>query len=849
MKRVVLKGILGRKFRTILTAFAIVLGVAMVSGSYVLTDTISKAFNVIFASSYSQTDAVISGKKVVQYSQSGNALVSPDVLSLVRNVDGVGAASGEIIDYTGNSDQAKILDKQGNVITGNGNPTFGFGIDPDQPRFNPLKLTVGRWADGKDEVVIDAATADKYGFHVGDRVNIAVGGIHRFRLVGIAKFGDVASVGGATISIFDPTTARAVLNKDGFDIVSVSAKPGVSAAELIANLKPVLPSTVQVQTGNEQAKSDEQGVATFIKLIRYVLLGFGGVALFVGGFVIFNTLSITVAQRTRELATLRTLGASRRQVLRSVVLESLVLGVGASVVGLACGIGLAQGLSALFKALNLALPEASMVIAPRTVIVSIGMGTLVTVAAGLFPAIRATRIAPVAAVREGGAGSTGQTSRRSIIAALAVVGASVASLGFGLYVSGVPTPLRILSLVGGALALFVGTAMVAPRLVKPLASVVGRPAAAFGGVAGRLARGNAIRNPGRTAATAAALMIGLALVTFVSVLATALRGSDAKAITRQLNADYVAVTQNGWASLPTGVGKGIAATPGVQVASSVRGEQASVNGSDILVSGVDPATIANVYRFDWKEQASLARLDGTGAIVSKTMASDKHLRVGSSFVLTTPAGTKFDLRVHGIYAPPRFDPLLGQVVLTTETFDRHFQRPSDSLVLVRSTRSETELAAAVTKYPDARVLTRSAFITDRTKDMQNLLNMLYVLLALSVVVSLFGMVNTLVLSVFERTREIGMMRAIGLTRRQTRRMVRHESVITALIGAALGIPVGIGLAAGVVGALAKYGLSLSIPIGPLVTFGIVAAVAGIIAAVMPARRAARLDVLTALQYE
>ena len=228
MKRVALKGILGRKLRTVLTAFAIVLGVAMVSGSYVLTDTISKAFNTIFASSYSQTDAVISGKKVVQYSQSGNALVSPALLSRVTKVDGVGAASGEIIDYTGNSDQAKILDKQGNVITGNGNPTFGFGIDPAQPRFNPMKLTVGRWADGKGEVVIDAATADKYGFHVGDGVKIAVGGIHRFRLVGIAKFGEVASVGGATIAIFDPATARAVLHKDGFDIVSVAAKPGVS---------------------------------------------------------------------------------------------------------------------------------------------------------------------------------------------------------------------------------------------------------------------------------------------------------------------------------------------------------------------------------------------------------------------------------------------------------------------------------------------------------------------------------------------------------------------------------------------------------------------------------------------
>src|SRR4051794_8002493 len=436
MKRVVLKGILGRKFRTILTAFAIVLGVAMVSGSYVLTDTISKAFNVIFASSYSQTDAVISGKKVVQYSQSGNALVSPDVLSLVRNVDGVGAASGEIIDYTGNSDQAKILDKQGNVITGNGNPTFGFGIDPDQPRFNPLKLTVGRWADGKDEVVIDAATADKYGFHVGDRVNIAVGGIHRFRLVGIAKFGDVASVGGATISIFDPTTARAVLHKTGFDIVSVSAKPGVSPEELIANLKPVLPATVEVQTGSERATSDEQGVATFVKLIRYVLLGFGGVALFVGGFVIFNTLSITVAQRTRELATLRTLGASRRQVLRSVVLESLVIGVLASALGILAGLGIAKGLDALFTALGAEMPKAGTVLAGRAVAISRVTGTLVPLLAGLFPAIRATRVPPISAVREGALlpASRFAPARPYVAAATIVVG--IAAIADGVFAGG-----------------------------------------------------------------------------------------------------------------------------------------------------------------------------------------------------------------------------------------------------------------------------------------------------------------------------------------------------------------------------------------------------------------------------
>jgi putative ABC transport system permease protein len=849
MKRVALKGILGRKVRTILTALAIILGVSMVSGSYVLTDTISKAFHSIFASSYSQTDAVISGKKVVQYAQSGNALVSPQLLERVRKVPGVAAASGEVIDYDGNSDQAKILDKQGKVITGNGNPTFGFGIDPAQPQFNPMKLEAGRWADGRHEVVIDAGTAKKYGFTVGDRVKVAVAGIHAYRLVGIAKFGDVDSIGGATVAVFDPSTARTLLDKDGFDIVSVSAKSGVSPKELMQNLEPVLPSTLRVQSGADQAKSDMEGISTFLKVIRYGLLGFGGIALFVGGFVIFNTLSITVSQRTRELATLRSLGASRRQVLRSVVLEALVLGLSASLVGLACGIGLAKGLSALFNALNLSLPQSSLVIAPRTPLVAVGMGTIVTVAAGLFPAVRATRVAPISAVREGATPATAQRSGRKLAVALSVVAVSVASLGYGLYTSGAPGPLRIVSLIGGVLALFVGTAMSAPRLVRPLASIVGRPAATFGGVAGKLARGNAVRDTSRTAATAAALMIGLALVTFVSVFATALRGSDAKAVERQLDADYVAVTQNGWAALPTAVGKHLASVPGVQVASGVRGEQARVNGSEVGVSGIDPVTISKVYRFDWKRQTSLTGLDGTGAVVGKALAGKEHLGVGSSFTVTTPEGKRFALKVRGIYAPPKFDPLLGDVVLTQRTFDRHFQRPSDSLVLVRASRSEPQLAAALAKFPDAHIVTQSAFITERTKDMTDVLNMLYVLLALSVIVSLFGMINTLALSVFERTREIGMLRAIGLTRRQTRRMVRHESVVIALIGAALGIPVGIGLAAGVTGALAKYGLSFSIPAGSILVFAIVAMVAGVVAAVMPARRAARLNVLHALQYE
>ena len=402
MTTVALRGILGRKLRTALTAFAIVLGVAMVGGGYLLTDSISKAFDTIFASSYAKTDAVISGRSLTDYSNAGRATVSPQLLARVRNTPGVEAAAGEIFDLNSNADVAKLIDKHGKVITGNGSPTFGLGVDPSQPRFNPLRLTSGRWAGGPGEVVLDAGSASKYHFAVGERIRIAVGGPARtFRVVGVARYGNVNTIGSATFAIFDVNVAKRLLHKSGYDAISVAAAHGVSADELVSRLRAIVPAHVQVRTGDEQAQEDKKGVAGFVSFLRYVLLGFGGLALFVGAFVIFNTLSITVAQRTRELATLRTLGASRRQVLRSVVAEALAIGFVSSLVGLVVGFGLAKGLIALFTAAGLDLPRAGIVVAPRTVLISLAVGTLVTVLAGLLPALRATEVPPISAVREG----------------------------------------------------------------------------------------------------------------------------------------------------------------------------------------------------------------------------------------------------------------------------------------------------------------------------------------------------------------------------------------------------------------------------------------------------------------
>jgi putative ABC transport system permease protein len=402
MTRVALKGLLGRKVRATLTALAIVLGVAMVSGSFVLTDTISKAFTSIFSSAYDHTDAVVSGKKLVDYSSSGNATVSPALLEKIRKEPQVAAAAGAVMDMNGDSTRAKLIGKDGKAIDHGGAPTFGFGVDTSQSRFNPLTLESGRWAAGPGEVVIDPDTAKNEHFSLGDPIRVAANGpVQTFTVVGIAKYGDVESLGGATFAVFTIPVAQKLLHTDGYTAISVAAKHGVSQDELVRELRTIVPGTAQVKTAAAQAGDDEKSIGGFITFIRSFLLGFGGIALFVGAFVIFNTMSITVAQRTRELATLRTLGATRRQVLRSVVLESAVLGVLASVVGLFLGFGLAQGLSSLFSALGLGLPTASAVYATRTFVASLLLGIIVTMLSGVVPAVRASLVAPNAAARGG----------------------------------------------------------------------------------------------------------------------------------------------------------------------------------------------------------------------------------------------------------------------------------------------------------------------------------------------------------------------------------------------------------------------------------------------------------------
>ena len=854
---VALKGLAGRKLRATLTALAIVLGVAMVSGTYVLTDTIDKAFDAVFAESYAGTDAVVSGREAdISFQGDTPDLppVSADLLEKVAALPNVEAATGGIFDDS----NTKLLTREGKAVETNGAPSFGFGIDTDQDRFNPLRLLEGRWPAAPDEVVIDAGTADDEKYAVGETIGIStLQPVRQFEIVGIAQYGGVESIGSATFAVFTIPAAQELLDREGqFDAISVAAKPGVTEEELAREIAPVLPPDAKVQTAAVEAKEQSQEIGEFTKFIRYFLLAFAGIALFVGAFVIFNTLSITVAQRTREFATLRTIGASRRQVLGSVVVEALAIGFLASLVGLFAGLGLAKGLNALFVALNLDLPQTGTVFAVRTVVVSLLVGVVITLVAGFFPALRATRVPPIAAVREGATLPQSRVARLAPYIAIVTTVLAVLLLLYGVFKDDLGIASRLISLGAGCLLLFLGVALISSRLVKPLGSLLGLPATKIGGAAGKLARENSTRNPGRTAATAAALMIGIALVTFVAVLASGMKQSNRGAIERQVRADYVVTSQDGFTPFVAGAGDALAAAPGTELVTSVRAELGKVAGSSKYVTGIDPDLIAGAYRFDWQEgsDAVLARLGRNGAIVDDDFAKDKDLAVGDAFRLVTPSRTSIDLVVKAIYEPPPFYPLLGSVSIPKATFDSLYERPRNQFTFVDVPGDPTggttaALEKAVAGFPDAKVQTRSEWITDQDEDFNQFLLMLYVLLALSVIVSIFGMVNTLVLSVFERTRELGMLRAVGMTRRQARRMVRHESVITALIGAALGLPLGVFLAALVTRALSQFEVEFKVPVGQLVVFAVVAAAVGILAAVLPARRAARLNVLEALQYE
>jgi len=570
--------------------------------------------------------------------------------------------------------------------------------------------------------------------------------------------------------------------------------------------------------------------------------------------VIANSLSITIAQRTRELATMRTLGASRRQVLTSIFVEALVIGVVASVVGLFLGLGLAKGLFSLFDLVGFTLPNNGLTFETRTIVVSILVGVLVALIASLRPAIRATRVPPIAAVREGATLPPSRFARYRTIGSILLTGAGFAALLYGLFGGGLGTTGVLVWMGIGALLIFFGVAMFAVRIVQPFARLLGWPATRIGGAAGSLARDNARRNPQRTASTASALMIGLALVTLVAVLASGITTSFRGAVDKiWRNADYAVTAQNNFSPIPPAAANAAAKSPIVEAVGNVRTGDAAAFGHGFFATAVNPPA-STMFNLDWSQgsQQTMASLGSNGAFVDKDYAKSHNLRAGSPIVLTFSNGDKQTFVVKGIFDPPSGGSPFGRVTISQQAWDAHNANPRNLYTFIRVRGGQSDenlhrLQETLTGYPNAKVQTRQQFVDNQISGLSSVLNILYVLLALSVIVSLFGIVNTLVLTVFERTREIGMLRAIGMTRRQVRRMIRHESVITALIGGVLGIVLGIVLGALLV-ARVDF-IQFSLPVFSLIVFAVMTIVVGIVAAIFPARRAARLNVLEALQYE
>ncbi|ADB52132.1 ABC transporter permease [Conexibacter woesei] len=847
-----LRGLVSRKLRTVLTAMAIVLGVGLVSGTYILTDTMNKSFDSVFESVNRNTDVSITPKE--QFDDAGATPFSADVLRQVEAVPGVAVAAGSV-----DSDGAVLYKKNGRdplAAAGGG----GTVLTSESPReLDPLRYVEGHPPAGPDEIVLDKGSADKGDFKLGDEVRLSADGPQEsFRLVGIAKLGDQDSIAGASLAVVQLETAQRLLDMRGeFSSISVKAESGVTPEELSRRIRAELPADrYNVRTGEQESRRQAADLQDQLGFLRTFLLAFAGISLFVGAFLIVNTYSITVAQRMREFALLRMIGASRRQVLKAVMGEALVVGFASAVVGFLFGFGLAPALRALFKAFGADLPADGLVLEPRTIVVSLLIGTIVTLVAATGPALRATRVPPIAALQDAASLTRGKTGRLRTPLSIGVTVIGLILILLGLFGGGSAT--RAAASIGaGAAVVFIGVGLLASHIVRPLALLVGLPLEKTRGVSGRLARENATRQPRRTASTSAALMIGVALVAFVAIFAAGLKASIDQAVDRGVAASLVMQTDN-FQPVPNSASRALGEVQGVDQVSPLRFASAKVDGisGTTAVSGVDPSNVNDVFDVKWKEGSAeqLSSLGHGSTVVAKKFADKHDLRVGRRLTVQTPTGQRVEVVVEGIYDDD--SALLADITLPNDVLASDFNVTRDSFVLATTTGGENadaiqkvadrELSAA---YPTIEVLTKEGFKDNQAGQVDQLIAFVYVMLSLSVIVSLFGIVNTLVLAIHERTRELGMLRAIGTSRRQVRQIVRYESVITALIGAVLGVVLGAIFAVLVTIPLKDEGFAISIPIGTLIILLILAVIAGVIAAIPPARRAAKLDVLRALAYE
>ena len=863
MTRLIVRGFAQRKLRALLTGIAVALGVALMAGTYILTDTIDHSFSGIFGSADANKSVVITEKEALgKESGSETSSLNNATIARVRKVSGVAAASGSVFSA------ATFLTTSGKRLSGGHAPSFVDGLQPS--RFESFHAVHGHMPSGPGELAIDQSTAERAHLKLGQQIVIAGRApAKRYTIAGIVKFASSSSFGGASVAVLTPAQAQQILGlHDEYDSINVAASNGVSPTQLKQRLRAALPATLVVRTGEEEAKQQTSELEKDLSFLRTFLLVFAYVALFVGAFIIFNTFSITVAQRTREFGLLRTLGASRQQILRSVMIEGLLLGVLGAVAGLFIGIGLAPALDQLFKAFGADLPDSGTVIETRTVIVSLAVGIVVTMLAGFFPAWRATRVPPIAAMREGvSIPPRPFPSRRRIIAR--TVGLLVAALLISKATGG-HTVLPVLLAVWAIRLVFLALRLRRagkPR-THPVISALGRALGVvviWRGITGRLARENSIRQPGRTLVTALALTIGLGLVVFISVLAAGTKATVKHAVSKSFAGSLIVLNSQGEGEggIPTAVAPAIGKLPGVGTVTAIAFTEGRIRTASsrhaiegkTAISAVEPATFSKLYKLEWERgsPATLAALGGGGAILTKKFATRHDLHVGERLVVGTPTSRTVDLTVQGI-VKEESSLLLAPLTVTRALAQQRFGTRVDAVDFLtyaagaqpRAVQSAVD-ALLRDDYPQAHSRTAAQFTKEEEGHVNSALTLIYVLLALSVIVSLFGIVNTLVLSIYERTQELGMMRAIGTSRGQIRQMIRYESVITGLIGGVLGLVIGVAAAVIVVFALLSgSGYVFAVPVGTLAIALAVSALAGLLAAQLPARRAAKLDVLAAI---
>jgi putative ABC transport system permease protein len=849
LARLALKSLWGRRVRALGTTLAVVIGVAFVAGSYVLTDTIFAAFDEIFSDSLKGTSVVVTAKNPVEQENGEIPTVGASLLPTVRKTPGVRLAAGAIFTPGG------FFDAEGNKIGNKFAPKFISSTLPDG--LESLTYVDGHQPRGPTEASIDEAAASGSGLSLGETIEIVgQGRVRQFRLVGLTRLGD-ASFGGASIAQVTPPVAQRLTHKAGrFDQISVAAEDGVSPDLLKRRIEGEMPANVRVETAKENADRGSEEIRDNLGFLTTVLLVFGFIAVFVGAFLIFNTFSITVTQRVSEFGLLRTLGASRRQILSSVMTEAVAIGLLGATLGIGGGFLMAKLLNALFKAIGLDLPTTSLVMETRTIVVCLLVGTVVTLVSSLVPALRSTRVPPIAALHA--VSAPPGRRRRAIFAGLsALLGlAGLAMLLLGLFGSG-SAGTRAGLMGAGAVAIFLGVSFFSPHLVPPLATVAGWPLERLRRLIGRLARENAQRNPSRTAVTAAALMIGLALVTFVTVFSAGLKSSVAQVIDENFEGGLVIQNSDGFSPIPAGAARAARAVPGVEAVATVRATEGKLLGAagNTRITAATP-NVGDAVDVEWKlgGPQALRRLSDDQAVVSDSFASSHDLSVGDRFRILSQTGARPQFEVVGAF-DSKLD-IFGSVMVTQAALARYFDQTQDLIdfVLAEPGADPATLQALLTRgaeraFPTAEVLNQQELKETREDQIDQLVRFFNVLLALAVIVSLFGIANTLALSIHERTRELGMVRAIGMSRSQVRTMIRYEAVITALIGAILGMVLGVIFAALIAQPLKDEGFTVSYPIVSLAALLILAAFAGVLAAIPPARRASRLDVLQSLQYE